>query len=97
MTNATIALVAGSQFTPRLLVAICVGSYTANLFLVVDDTMEVHEHAHTFHLNKAELALQTIPTRLQLDALGKQLNLLATMNGVLNDWLRHFQDCWSNF
>jgi hypothetical protein len=59
--------------------------------------MEVHERAHTFHVNKAALALQTIPTRLQLDALGNQLNLVATMDGVIHDWLRHYQDGWYNF
>ena len=70
MTNATITPVAGSQFTQRPLVAVRVGSYTVNLYPVVDETMEVHERAHAFHLNKAALALQTIPIRLQLDTLG---------------------------
>ena len=62
MNDTTIAPVAGFQFTPRPLVAICVGSYTVNLYPVVDDTMEVHERAHAFHVNKAALASQTIPT-----------------------------------
>ena len=57
----------GSQFTPRSLVAVHIGSYTVNLYLVVDETMEVHERAHRFHINKATLALQNIPARLQLD------------------------------
>jgi len=56
----------------------------------------VHEGAHTFQIDKAALALQKIPTRLQLDALGNQLNLAATMDGVMHDWLRHFQDRWYN-
>ena len=43
MKNAAIAPVAGSQFTPRPLVAICVSSYTVSLYLVVEETMEVHE------------------------------------------------------
>jgi hypothetical protein len=94
MTNATIAPVAGSQFTLRPLVAVRVDSYTVNLYPVVDDTTEVQERAHAFHVNKAALALQTIPTQLQLDALGNDLNLAATMDGVMHDWLRHFQDGW---
>ena len=85
MTNTTIAPVAGSQFTPRSLVAVRIGSYTVNLYLVMDETMEVHERAHAFHGNKAALTLQTIPTRLQLDALGNQLNLAVTMEGVVHD------------
>jgi hypothetical protein len=59
--------------------------------------MEVHERAHAFHVNKAALASQTIPIRLQLDALGNQLNLAATMDGVLQDWTRYFQNHWSDF
>ena len=97
MTGATIAPVAGAQFTPRTLVAVCVGSYTVNLYLVVDETMEVHERAHAFHVNKDALALQTITPRLQLDALGNQLNLPAMVDGVIHDCIRYFQDNLYNF
>ena len=62
MSNAAITPVAGGQFTPTTLVAVCVSSYTVNLYLVVDETMEVHESAHAYHVNKAALAAQTIPT-----------------------------------
>ena len=67
------------------MVAVFIGSYTVNLYPVVDETMEVYERAHAFHVNKATLSLQTIPTQLQLDALGNQLNLVVTMNGVIHD------------
>ena len=97
MSDAANAPVTGSQFTPMSLVAIRVSSYTVNLYPVVEENMEVHEPAYAFHVNKAALASQTIPTRLQLDALGNQLNLAATMDGVIQDWTRHFQDCWYNF
>ena len=70
MSKAAIAPLAGLQFTPRTLVAVHVSSYTVNLYPVVEETIEVHERAHAFHVNKAKLALQFIPTRLQLDALG---------------------------
>jgi hypothetical protein len=59
--------------------------------------MEVHKRAHAYHVNKAALLAQTIPTRLQLDVLGNQLNLAATMDGVLQEWTRYFQDHWSDF
>ena len=58
----------------------------------MDEIMEVHERVHAFHVNKAALALQTITTRLQLDALGNQLNLAATFDRVIHDWIRHYQD-----
>jgi hypothetical protein len=85
MSDAAIAPATGSQFTPRSLVVVCISSYTVNLYPVVGETMEVHEHerAHAFQVNKATLALQPIPTRLQLDALGNQLNLVVTMDGVI--------------
>ena len=97
MSNAAIAPVPGEQFTLRSLVAVCVSSYTVNLYPVVEETMEVHERAHAFHVNKATLTSQTIPIRLQLNALGNQLNLAVTMDGVIQDWTRHFQDHWSDF
>ena len=83
MSDAAIAPVTGGQFTPRSLVAVRVSSYTVNLYPVVEETMEVHERAHAFHVKKAALASQTIPIRLQLDALGNQLNLAATMDGAI--------------
>ena len=60
MRDATIAPVAGAQFALRTLVAVRAGSTSVSLYPVVDETMEVHEHAHTFHVNKATLTLQTI-------------------------------------
>jgi hypothetical protein len=83
MSNAAITPVTGGQFTPRALVAVRVSSYIVNLYPVVKETMAVHEHAHTYHINKAALASQVIPIRLQLNALGNQLNLAATMDGLI--------------
>ena len=83
MSDAAITPVTGGQFTPKTLVAVRVSSYTVNLYPVVKETMEVHERAHAYHVNRAALASQTIPIQLQLDALGNQLNLAATMDGVL--------------
>ena len=80
MSDATITSVTGGQFTPKTLVAVRVSSYTVNLYPVVVETMEVHERAHVYYFNNAALASQTIPIRLQLNALGNQLNLAATMD-----------------
>ena len=48
------------------------------------------QRAHAFHINKTALSSQNIDLRVQLDALGHQLNLSATVDGVINDWLRYF-------
>jgi hypothetical protein len=57
--------------------------------------MQPHEHAHAF--NKTALSTQNIELRLQLDALGTQLNLSATVNGTINDWFCFFYDSWFDF
>jgi hypothetical protein len=85
MSDAAITPVTGGKFTSKTLVAVCVSSYTVNLYPVVEETMEVHEHAHAYHVNRAALASQNIHIRLQLDSLGNQLNLAATMDGVLQE------------
>ena len=90
MSDAAITPVTGGQFTPKTLVAVRVSSFTVNLYPVVKETMEVHKRAHVYHVNKDTLASQTIPIQLQLNALGNQLNLAATMDGVLQEWTRYF-------
>ena len=74
-----------------------VGHTTVNLYLVIDQGMPPHERAHVFHINVTALSSQSIGLRAQLDALGRQLNLSATVDGVIQDWLRHFYDRWSDF
>jgi hypothetical protein len=59
--------------------------------------MPPHEHAHAFHINKTALAAQNIGIRLQLDALGTQLNLSATVDGTINNWFPFFYDSWFDF
>jgi hypothetical protein len=59
--------------------------------------MPPHERGHAFHINKTGLAAQNIDTRLQLDALGTQLNLSVTVDGTINDWFCFFYDSWFDF
>jgi hypothetical protein len=87
----------GTLFAPRLLVQVRVGPATIGLSLVINLLMPPHEHAHAFHINKTMLAAQNIDTRLQLDALGTQLNLSATVVGTINNWFHFFYDSWFNF
>ena len=54
--------------------------------------MATNERAHAHHINKTALLSQNINLRVQLNALRHQLNLSATVEGVINDWLRHFYD-----
>ena len=96
MTDAAQA-VAGTSFAPKTLVPVSVGRTTVNLYPVVDTTMQVHERAHAFQINKTALASQAIELRVMLDALGAQLNLSASVEGMIEEWLRLFQDSWFDF
>jgi hypothetical protein len=87
----------GTPFAPHALVPVHVGVFTIMLYPVVNPSMLPHERAHAFHYNKTSLATQNIDLRLQLDALGTQLNLIATVNGTINDWFRFFYDSWFDF
>ena len=88
MTDATPrATSSGGPFAPRALVPINVGRVTLNLYPIIDQSMATHEQAHAFHINKTALSSQNINLCIQIDALGHQLNLSATVKGVITDWL----------
>ncbi len=59
--------------------------------------MLVHKHAHAFQINKTALLLQALELHVMLDALGAQLNLSASIEGMIEEWLWFFQDSWFDF
>ncbi len=87
----------GTPFAPRLLVPVWVGLTTISLSHVVDPLMQPHKHAHAFYINKTALSAQNIDLRLQLDALGMQLNLSATVDGTITNWFCFFYNSWFDF
>ncbi len=97
MSNLPAPASMGTPFAPHLLVQVRVGPATIGLYPVVDPSMPPHECAYAFHINKTALAAQNIKTRLQLDALGTQLNLSVTVDGTINDWFCFFYDNWFDF
>ncbi len=82
MTDAAQTVV-GTSFTPKTLVPVLVGRTTVNLYPVIDTTMLVHERAHAFQINKTALLLQALDLCVMLDALGAQLNLSASVEGMI--------------
>jgi len=86
-----------APFAPRAFVPVTVGRTAVNLYPVIDQSMPPHERAHAFHINGTALSSQSFDLHAQLDALGHQLNLSVTVDGVIQDWLRHFYDRWSDF
>ena len=97
MSEAAVVAQAGAPFAPRTLVPISVGRSTVYVYPCINSTMLPHERAHAYHINLTVLTSQNLDLRLQLDALGHQLNLQATVDGVVNDWLRFFNDHWCDF
>ena len=73
---------------------VAVGRTSVNLYAIIDPGMHVEERAHAFQINKTAPASTPVDLRVQLDALGQQLNLAATVDGVRDDWLRFFHDSW---
>jgi hypothetical protein len=96
MTDTAQAIL-GMSFAPKTLVPVSVGCTTVNLYPVIDTRMLVHERAHTFQINKTALLLQALKLRVMLDAPGAQLNLSASVEGMIEEWLWFFQDSWFDF
>jgi hypothetical protein len=59
--------------------------------------MMVHECANAFQINKMALASQALDLCIMPDALGAQLNLRTSIEGMIKEWLQFFQDSWFNF
>ena len=77
--------VVGTSFAPKTLVPVSVGRTIVNLYPVIDTTMLVHKRAHAFQINKTALSPQALKLRVMLDALGAQLNLSASVKGMINE------------
>jgi hypothetical protein len=97
MSEASIVAQAGAPFAPRALVPISVGWPTVYVYPCMDSTMLPHERAHVYHINLTALTLQNLDLHLQLNALGHQLNLQATVDGIVNDWLQFLNNHWCDF
>ena len=82
-------------FAPLDPVDIRIGAMTVKLYPKITAAMPVHERAHAFQVNKS--ALKDLPAdfRLVIDAFGAQLNASSTVEGILSDWRRYFQERWN--
>jgi hypothetical protein len=90
MTHTNAQAIEGTPFAPWALVPVSVGCTTVNLYPIVDHTMMVHEHTHAFQINKTALALQALDLCIMPNALRAQLNLSASIKGMIEEWLRFF-------
>jgi hypothetical protein len=97
MTNPPNQASASNPFTPRTLMPVSVGHTTVNFYPIVDHTMMVHKQVHAFQINKTALFLQALDLRVMPDVLGQELNLSASVKGMIKEWLQYFQDSWVDF
>jgi hypothetical protein len=74
-----------------------VGRMIVKLYPKIIPLMPVHERVHAFQVNK--LALKDLPTNLWLviDVFGAQLNVSLTIEMILSNWRRFFQERWMDF
>jgi len=85
-------------FAPLDLVDVSVGQLHVKLYPKIGPSMVfVYERTHAFQIAKA--ALENLPAdlRLVMDAFGAQLNASSTVEGILSDWRRFFQERWLDF
>ena len=85
-----------TAFTPRALVPTKVGGVHVNLYPIVDESMGVHERAYAHHVNKTNLCILDVTPRQMLTALGHQIGQSTFIEGKMSDFLRRFEDQWSN-
>jgi hypothetical protein len=83
-------------FIPEQLVPISVGHYHVNLYPKLSPSTSIIEHVHTFQICKSALSALNIDIRLLFDALGSQLNCLATIDGLVYDYTQVYEEGWYN-
>ncbi len=85
-------------FGPPDRVAVSGGPRNGKVYPRIGPSMVyVYKRAHAFQIAKA--AMENLPTdlRLIMDAFGTHLNVSATVEGILSDWRRFFQERWLDF
>ncbi len=69
-----------------------VGRMQVKLYPKIVRSMLVHEHAHAFQVNKSALKDLQTNLRLVINAFGSQLNASSTVELILSDWHRFFNE-----
>jgi hypothetical protein len=83
-------------FLPKQLVPVSVGHYQVNLYPKLSPSMSVVEHAHAFQICKSTLSALNINICILFDALGSQLNCMATINGLVYNYTQIYKEGWFN-
>ncbi len=81
-------------FIPKQLVPVSVGCYQVNLYPKLSPSASVIEHAHAFQICKSALSALNINICILFDALGSQLNCMATINGLVYNYMQIYKEGW---
>jgi hypothetical protein len=81
-------------FVPQQLVTVSVGRYQLNLYPKLSPGASLVKRAHAYHICKSALAALNIDIHVIFDALGLQLNCMATINGLVYDCTQVYKDSW---
>ena len=83
-------------FVPEQLVPVSVGRYQVNLYPKLHPTPSVVVRAHAYQICKSALGALNIDIRIIFDALGSQLNCMATIDGLIYDFTQVYEEGWFN-
>ena len=85
-----------SSFVPREVVSTVVGRQTYQLYPKIDDSFSIEERAYAVHCLVAALEALRVEQRLYYDTIGTHLNCAAVVDGLIHDWLSHFdRNCFN--
>jgi hypothetical protein len=79
-------------FVPQQLVTVSVERYQFNLYPKQSPGASLVKCAHAYQICKSALAALNINIRVIFDALGLQLNCMATINGLLYNFTQVYKD-----
>jgi hypothetical protein len=81
-------------FVPKQLVPVSVGRYQVNLYPKLHLGASLVARAHAYQICKSALAALNINIRILFDALGSQLNCMATIDGLVYDFTQVYDEGW---
>jgi hypothetical protein len=77
---------------PKQLVPVSVGRYQVNLYPKLQPGALLITRAHAYHICKSALAALNIDIHILFDALGSQLNCMATIDGLVYDFTQVYEE-----
>ncbi len=81
-------------FVLEQLVPVSVGRYQVNLYPKLHLGASLVARAHAYQICKSALAALNINIRILFDALGSQLNSMATIDGLVYDFTQFYEEGW---